>query len=449
MRTIHIDKLTSTEKLIDALKDAEDGCVIYTTDEMPELPDASVNRMKRAAIGTGCSFVYSDYYTEEDGKMTLHPTIDYQYGSVRDDFDFGAVVYVNGKADGIGGDIKNFAERSVENGLRYAALYSLKLALTRESMPFHLREPLYAICKKDRRKSGEKQFDYVDPRNAEVQKEMEKVVTRHLTIIDAKLCDGYANKGKNDEKEENFEYEASVIIPVKNREKTIGDAIRSALAQKTSFKYNVIVVDNHSTDRTGEIIEEIAKQDSRLIHVMPEANTLGIGGCWNLALNNEKCGKYAIQLDSDDLYQTENTIQRIVDKFGEGDYAMVIGAYTLTDFDGNVIKPGLIDHKEWTDENGMNNALRINGLGAPRAFYTPIARKIGFPNVSYGEDYAMALAITSEYRLGRIYDSLYLCRRWEGNSDADLSIEKQNRNNEYKDMLRTMEIRYRMRKSDK
>ena len=322
---------------------------------------------------------------------------------------------------------------------QFAALYDLRLYLSRVGEIFHLNEFLYSEAELDTRKSGEKQFDYVNPRNREVQIEMEKACTQHLGKVGALIDTTFYRQP--DFGEQDFEYEASVIIPVFNREKTVADAVKSALGQKANFKFNVIVVNNHSTDRTGEILDEL-KADN-LIQIVPERTDLGIGGCWNEAINSSFCGKFAVQLDSDDLYSSPKTLQKIVDAFYKQKAAMIIGSYRMCDFDLNTLPPGLIDHKEWTDENGCNNALRINGLGAPRAFFTPLVRQIQFPNTSYGEDYALGLAFSRRYRIGRIYDELYLCRRWGGNSDAALSVEKVNANNLYKDRLRTMELKAR------
>jgi glycosyltransferase involved in cell wall biosynthesis len=318
-----------------------------------------------------------------------------------------------------------------------AGLYSLRLAVSRNHSLIRIPEPLYTTNKFDNRISGEKQFNYVDPQNRDVQIEMESAATIHLKNIGAYILPGTK---RFDFGNEGFEYEATIIIPVMNRVKTIEDALNSALMQKTRFKFNVIVIDNHSTDGTTETLQSFAGKDKRIIHIIPEQKNLGIGGCWNVGIEHPLCGKFAVQLDSDDLYLNNDTLNKIIKKFYEEKCAMVIGSYKLTDFNMNEIPPGIIDHKEWTDNNGHNNALRINGLGAPRAFYIPIIRKIKFPNVSYGEDYAVALAISREYKIGRIYEPLYLCRRWEGNTDADLSIEKQNEHNYYKDSIRTKEI---------
>lgn len=381
-----------------------------------------------------CSMVYADHYKTIKGERTPHPVIDYQLGSVRDDFDFGSLLMF--RTDYLKRAIN---EIEAEKEYQHSALYALRLALSRYGELTHIREFLYTETEIDLRKSGEKQFDYVDPRNRQVQIEREEVFTRHLKKIGAYLKPGMMTV---DLKEGEFSHEASIIIPVRNRARTINDAIRSVLEQETSFPFNLIIIDNHSTDGTSEIIEQY-KNDNRVIHLIPERTDLGIGGCWNLGINHPQCGRFAIQLDSDDLYGTPHTVQTIVDKFYKKRCAMVIGSYRMTDFTLQTLPPGVIDHKEWTDENGHNNALRINGLGAPRAFFTPLLRKIRVPNTSYGEDYALGLAFSRQYRIGRIYDVLYLCRRWEGNSDAALSIEKINQNNNYKDSLRTLEIKLR------
>ena len=381
-----------------------------------------------------CSIVYADHYKTIKGERTPHPVIDYQLGSVRDDFDFGSLLMF--RTDYLKRAIN---EIEAEKEYQHSALYALRLALSRYGELTHIREFLYTETEIDLRKSGEKQFDYVDPRNRQVQIEREEVFTRHLKKIGAYLKPGMMTV---DLKEGEFSHEASIIIPVRNRARTINDAIRSVLEQETSFPFNLIIIDNHSTDGTSEIIEQY-KNDNRVIHLIPERTDLGIGGCWNLGINHPQCGRFAIQLDSDDLYSSPHTVQTIVDKFYKEQCAMVIGSYRMTDFTLQTLPPGVIDHKEWTDENGHNNALRINGLGAPRAFFTPLLRKIRVPNTSYGEDYALGLAFSRQYRIGRIYDVLYLCRRWEGNSDAALSIEKINQNNNYKDSLRTLEIKLR------
>ena len=393
----------------------------------------SLERFLRTADDTGAVMVYSDHYSLEEGALTKHPAIDYQAGSLRDDFDFGSLWLIKSQA------LLDYVAQTDRVDYQYAGLYDLRLYLSRKGEIFHLNEYLYTEAELDTRKSGEKQFDYVNPRNREVQIEMERACTAHLEKVGAIVDTNFYRQPDFDEQD--FACEASVVIPVFNREKTIADAVKSALSQKTNFPYNVIVVNNHSTDSTGEILDSI--DDGRLIQIVPGRTDLGIGGCWNVAVNSDHCGKFAVQLDSDDLYSSPKTLQKIVDAFHEQKAAMIIGSYRMCDFDLNTLPPGLIDHKEWTEDNGCNNALRINGLGAPRAFFTPLVRQIQFPNTSYGEDYALGLAFSRRYRIGRIYDELYLCRRWGGNSDAALSVERVNANNLYKDRLRTMELKAR------
>lgn len=393
----------------------------------------ALERFLRTADDTGAVMVYSDHYSLEEGALTKHPAIDYLAGSLRDDFDFGSLWLIKSQA------LLDYVAQTDRVDYQYAGLYDLRLYLSRKGEIFHLNEYLYTEAELDTRKSGEKQFDYVNPRNREVQIEMERACTAHLEKVGAIVDTNFYRQPDFDEQD--FACEASVVIPVFNREKTIADAVKSALSQKTNFPYNVIVVNNHSTDSTGEILDSI--DDGRLIQIVPGRTDLGIGGCWNVAVNSDHCGKFAVQLDSDDLYSSPKTLQKIVDAFHEQKAAMIIGSYRMCDFDLNTLPPGLIDHKEWTEDNGCNNALRINGLGAPRAFFTPLVRQIQFPNTSYGEDYALGLAFSRRYRIGRIYDELYLCRRWGGNSDAALSVERVNANNLYKDRLRTMELKAR------
>ena len=403
--------------------------LLYQKAASCDMSEDALARMVRVADDTGALMVYADHYVVKDGIREAHPLIDLQEGALRDDFDFGTVTLVRTDV------LREFTERQSRE-YEYAALYAFRLYMQRKGLIFHLNEYLYTSEMLDMRKSGEKQFDYVNPRNREVQIEMEQAVTEHLTIIGA-LVDNKKYKEPQFTLGD-FPVEASVIIPVFNREKTIADAVRSALSQEASFEYNVIVVDNHSTDNTGKILREIS--DPRLVVIVPERTDLGIGGCWNEAVYSKSCGRFAVQLDSDDLYSGTDTLQRIVDCFHEQRTGMVIGSYRMCDFDLQTLPPGIIDHREWTDDNGANNALRINGLGAPRAFFTPLLREVGFPNTSYGEDYALGLWFSRTYRIGRIYDELYLCRRWGGNSDADLSIDKLNKNNSYKDKLRTIEL---------
>ena len=428
------DRLESSNTIVSIAENTDaDYVMICTRHTTIGWGNNTLERFLRVADDTDAVMVYADHYKMVEGKMEKHPVIDYQSGSLRDDFDFGSLWCIKAQA------LADYIAQSDREEYQFAALYDLRLYLSRVGEIFHLNEFLYSEAELDTRKSGEKQFDYVNPRNREVQIEMEKACTQHLGKVGALIDTTFYRQP--DFGEQDFEYEASVIIPVFNREKTVADAVKSALGQKANFKFNVIVVNNHSTDRTGEILDEL-KADN-LIQIVPERTDLGIGGCWNEAINSSFCGKFAVQLDSDDLYSSPKTLQKIVDAFYKQKAAMIIGSYRMCDFDLDTLPPGLIDHKEWTDENGCNNALRINGLGAPRAFFTPLVRQIQFPNTSYGEDYALGLAFSRRYRIGRIYDELYLCRRWGGNSDAALSVEKVNANNLYKDRLRTMELKAR------
>ena len=451
-----IDRLESSNTITSIAENTDADYVIICTKTTPiKWGLYALERFLRTADDTGAVMIYSDHYsmvkdeslsqdgTSAVGKLEKHPVIDYQEGSLRDDFDFGSLWLIKSQC------LRDYAAQTDRVDYLYAGLYDLRLYLSRVGEIFHLNEYLYTENELDTRKSGEKQFDYVNPRNREVQIEMERACTQHLEKVGALIDTSYYRLP--DFNEQDFEYEASVVIPVFNREKTIADAVKSALSQKANFKFNVIVVNNHSTDKTGEILSCIAhemeekndKQAGRLIQIVPERRDLGIGGCWNVAINSDHCGKFAVQLDSDDLYSSPKTLQKIVDAFYKQKAAMMIGSYRMCDFDLNTLPPGLIDHKEWTEDNGCNNALRINGLGAPRAFFTPLVRQIQFPNTSYGEDYALGLAFSRRYRIGRIYDELYLCRRWGGNSDAALSIDRVNANNLYKDRLRTMELKAR------
>ena len=411
--------------------------LIYTKDKPLEMGMFALDRILCIAEDTGADMLYADHYRLlEDGTRLRYPLIECQKGALRDDFDFGSVLVFKAAS------FKR-AVRNMTHDYEWGALYDLRLRMKRI---VHINEYLYTEIETDNRKSGEKQFDYVDPKNRAVQIEMEKICTDHLKRIGAwlppvfKEISPLATLGRNDE----YPVKASVVIPVFNRIKTIKDAVESALSQECDFPYNVIVVDNHSTDGTTELLEDLAARYDNLVHVIPAKYDLGIGGCWNLAVHHEKCGEFAVQLDSDDVYSGNDTLQKIVNAFHEQKCAMVVGTYQMTDFQMNPIPPGIIDHREWTEENGRNNALRINGLGAPRAFWTPLLRTINLPNTSYGEDYALGLRISREYRIGRIYDVLYCCRRWDGNSDAALAIEKVNANNLYKDRIRTWELEARM-----
>ena len=408
--------------------------LVCRTKQHVRLGSQALERMTDYLSVPSCGMVYADRYEETEGELRPHPVIDYQAGSVRDDFDFGSLILYRTEA------LKQAVfEISTESDYAYSASYAVRLVLSRRYSLTHIREFLYTETETDTRRSGEKQFDYVDPRNRSVQIERETVFTRYLKKTGAYLP---PVEHRIDLNEGDFPCEASVIIPVRNRVRTIDDAIRSVLGQETTFHYNLIIVDNHSTDGTTEAIRRYAGE-KKIVHLIPERTDLGIGGCWDLAIRDARCGRFAVQLDSDDLYSGPDTLQRIIDTFHKEQCAMVIGSYRMTNFSLETLPPGIIDHREWTSENGHNNALRINGLGAPRAFFTPLLREIGVPNVSYGEDYALGLAFSRRYRIGRIYDVVYLCRRWEGNSDAALSIEKVNRNNAYKDSLRTLELAQR------
>ena len=415
--------------------------LIYTKDKPLEMGMFALDRILSIAEDTKADMLYADHYTSavgEDGaeRRFRHPLIDCQKGALRDDFDFGSVLVFRASS------FKR-AVRTMAEDYQWGALYDLRLRMKRI---VHINEYLYTEIETDSRKSGEKQFDYVDPKNRAVQIEMEKICTEHLKRIGAWLPPVFKDPDAASFGQHEFPVTATVVIPVFNRVRTVKDAVQSALAQECDFQFNVIVVDNHSSDGTYEILEELAQQDDRLVHVVPAKHDLGIGGCWNLAVHHEKCGEFAVQLDSDDVYSGPDTLQKIVNAFHEQKCAMVVGTYQMTDFEMKPIPPGIIDHREWTEENGRNNALRINGLGAPRAFWTPLLRTINLPNTSYGEDYALGLRISREYRIGRIYDVLYCCRRWEGNSDAALDIEKVNANNLYKDRIRTWELEARLRK---
>ena len=417
---------------------------LVVKDTAIQLGEAALERMVKVAQDSGAAMVYADRYEKkrvgDDWQTEKHPVIDYQLGAIRDDFDFGALWLLKGDL------LRQWAHETANTQYKYGGLYDLRLYLSRQGELLHLNEMLYTEVERDMRASGEKQFDYVNPANREVQIEMEQVATRHLDAIGA-LVDTNSLL-TIDYNEQPFDVEASVIIPVFNRAKTIADAVKSALEQETSFAYNVIVVDNHSTDGTADILSSLSQSHSDKLHVLnPDRTDLGIGGCWNMAVNDSHCGRFAVQLDSDDLYSSPKTLQTIVDAFYEQKAAMMVGSYRMCDFDLNTLPPGLIDHKEWTDENGPNNALRINGLGAPRAFFTPLLREVQLPNTSYGEDYAMGLWFSRNYRIGRIFDELYLCRRWGGNSDAALSVDRINANNLYKDRLRTLEIKARQAKN--
>ena len=408
--------------------------LICLNDNVIQLGQNALKRMIQIAEDTGAGLIYADHYKQKDGTVSKYPLVDYQTGSLRDDFDFSALVLIEADA------FRNVV-LEINSDYQFAGWYDTRLKLSKLVNFERIQEPLYTVIEEDNRNIGEKQFDYVDPKNRIVQIEMELVCSEFLKSVNGWLKPSFRGI---DFENKSFPVEATVVIPVKNRMKTIADAVKSVLEQEASFKFNLIVVDNHSNDGTSELLKQFSKQDDRLIHLIPERTDLGIGGCWNEAISHPLCGKFVIQLDSDDLYIDNNVISTIVTAFYEQQCAMVIGSYQMVNFNLDPIPPGLIDHKEWTPDNGRNNALRINGLGAPRAFYTPVIREIQLPDVSYGEDYAIGLRISREFQIGRIYEPLYLCRRWEDNSDASLDIRKINEYNTYKDWLRTNELKARI-----
>lgn len=431
---LHIDSLNSSATMSKLAEAADADFMLLYTKQNTLVPGYfALDRMVKIACDSKAAMVYADYYTIVEGKKSNSPVIDYQFGSLRDDFNFGPVMFFNTAAF-------KTAAAGIDAAYTAAGLYDLRLRISRVGALVHINEYLYTDIEVPTKDSGEAHFAYVDPKNRGVQIEMEQACTAHLKAIGGYLEPVFTpiefNRG-------DFEYEASVIIPVRNRVRTIRDAIKSVLSQKTDFPFNLIIIDNHSTDGTGDAIEEFTS-DPRVIHLIPERDDLGIGGCWNAGANHPKAGKFCVQLDSDDVYADENTLTKMVKAFYDNNSAMVVGTYMLTDIDMNMIPPGVIDHKEWTPENGRNNALRINGLGAPRAFYTPMLREIHVPNTSYGEDYALGLAFSRHHQIGRVYDVVYLCRRWEDNSDHALDINKTNANNLYKDRIRTWELEARV-----
>ncbi len=426
------------QKLVDAWR--SDYLLLILPGSRIQLGARAVERLIQVAGDSGAGLIYSDF-REINGEETAdHRLIDYQLGSIRDNFDFGSVMLISRAA--VDRAIREHG--AVPTGLKWSGLYDLRLKLSIDSPVLRIPEPLYTRTAIDLRASGEKIFDYVDPGKRDYQLEAEQVATGHLKRLGAWLAPAFSATPQSHEQ---FPVKASVIIPVRNRVKTIADAVKSALAQRSDFDFNVIVVDNHSSDGTTELLKQLTIENERLIHMIPERTDLGIGGCWNLGIFSDLCGRYAVQLDSDDIYSDEWTLASMVDQFGKGGFAMVIGSYTVVDFELNPLPPGLIDHREWTRDNGRNNALRINGLGAPRAFDVALLRRIGLPNVSYGEDYAVALRISRDYEIGRIYDSLYFARRWSGNSDSALPPATINRYDVYKDRLRTIEILARIQKN--
>lgn len=436
---INIDNINSSATMRKiGEKASADFTLLYTSYDTLVPGYFALERLVRLADDSQGGMLYADSYVEVDGVRSNLPVIDYQMGSLRDDFTFGPLLFFSTPTLKLAAD-------GIDRDFKAAGLYDLRLRISRITPIVHVNEYLYTSIAAPKTEEGESHFSYVDPKNRGVQIEMEQACTDHLKEINGYLKPEFE---KVDFNNGDFKYEASVIIPVRNRARTIRDAIRSVLSQKTDFPFNLIIVDNHSTDGTSEAIEEFAS-DPRVVHIIPERSDLGIGGCWNMGVEHPDCGKFAIQLDSDDVYADENTLTKMVGAFYEQNCAMVVGSYRLTDIDLNTIPPGVIDHKEWTPDNGRNNALRINGLGAPRAFYTPVLREIHVPNTSYGEDYALGLAFSRRFQIGRVYDVVYLCRRWDDNSDHALDIEKTNRNNLYKDRIRTWELQARIEMNEK
>ncbi len=431
------EPLTSQKTIDRILSEVETELILIILKDI-YIEQNALDKIVKTSELKNAGLVYSDFYEEGNGERILHPLNDYQTGSVRDDFDFGPVLLLS--LPSVRNALKKYGPIPE---VKFSALYDLRLKLSVDHPIYHLREPMYSIVKKNSPSAVERIFSYLDSKNQPIQREMEMVFTNHLKNIGA-----YINPQrlkKTSEETKRFPLEASIIIPVRNRKETIGEAIKSALSQETNFPFNIIIVDNHSTDGTTSIISNLSNKSSKLKHIIPKRTDLGIGGCWNEAINSKYCGRYAIQLDSDDLYSSKYTLQKMVDMLREENFAMVIGSYTVVNYYLREIPPGFITHEEWSDENGHNNALRINGLGAPRGFDTSLIRKIGFLNESYGEDYAMGLRISREYRIGRIYENLYLSRRWSGNSDEGLSIEEINQRDAFKDKIRTDEILFRQK----
>lgn len=430
---IPVDNLNSSATVASIAKAATaDFCLIYTKYTTLELGYFAMERFIHLADDTQAGMLYSDHFQIIDGERRKMPLIICQEGALRDDFNFGSVLFYRTSC------VKDAVAQTKED-YPYAGMYNLRLAVSRKAQLVHINELIYTEIETDTRKSGQKIFDYVDPKNRAVQIDMEKACTNHLKAVGAYLPPVFTPISFD---KQDFEYEATVMIPVKDRERTIADAVQSALSQQTTFKYNVIVVNHHSTDNTVSIVEKFTN-DPKLIFITPERRDLFVGGLWNTAVHHPKCGKFIVQLDSDDVYSGPDSLQKMVDAFYAQNCAMVVGTYRMTNFHMETLPPGIIDHREWTPENGRNNALRINGLGAPRAFYTPVLREVLLPNTNYGEDYALGLNFSRKYQIGRVYDVVYCCRRWEGNSDAALEIDKTNANNLYKDRIRTWELQAR------
>ena len=421
------------------LASLEHGVMVCIRDEVT-MSAASMIRLAKATCHSGAAMMYSHFVQDTADGPKPCATIDYQLGSLRDEFEFGPVT-----AWSVAAIKQAISQAGALMDSEAGAFYDLRLRITQVGMPVRLPEPLYTKPNPDLRPTGKKLFDYVDPANRAAQLESESIVTEHLKRISAYLEPTF----QTPDVEGDFPVTASVIIPVRNRIKTVADAVKSACEQSADFPFNVIVVDNHSTDGTTDKLAELAKKYDHLVHLVPVPTDLGIGGCWNYALQSEYCGKWAVQLDSDDIYIDEHSVAKMVGVLEDGPYAMVVGAYRMVNFDLQEIPPGLIDHKEWTRDNGRNNLLRVNGIGAPRAFSTRVMRANPLPNTSYGEDYGIAMTLSRRHEIGRIYEALYLCRRWDDNTDADLPPEVTSRHNLYKDRLRTLEVMARIKMNTK
>ncbi len=403
--------------------------IVPSTDTV-SITTEETNRLLSVALEGGQALYYADYYTERRNTKNSCPVISYEPGSIRDDFNFGPVMLFSN------GHIKAcFNLFGPLTDTRWAGLYELRLKASLTADVIRVPEPLSLVV--PRKSEAGSHFDYVDPAQKQYQQEMEAVATEHL-----KRCNAWCGHDLLPAPDDDSPYplEASVVIPVKNRETTIDEAIRSALNQETDFDFNVLVVQNHSTDNTRQVIEAAAQRDPRVVQIIPERRDLGIGGCWNEAIRSPLCGRFVCQLDSDDLYADTRALATVISALRDGNCGMLVGSYRLVNFQLEEIPPGIVDHREWTELNGRNNLLRVNGIGAPRAFTTGLLRRYPFPNVSYGEDYAVSLRISRDYRVGRIYEPVYLCRRWDDNTDADLPLEKINEYASYKDGLRTREI---------
>jgi hypothetical protein len=426
--------------------------LVVTGTSAVRLDPGAAARFIEVAESTRAGILYSDFREllppaagAAETAFRERRLIDYQFGSIRDDFDFGPVLFLSTHAAQSSAD-----KYGSVRDWKTAALYDVRLKIAADFPVVRIPEILYTSVPAEAGRPSregasapeisESHFQYVDPASAAFQREREHIAAAHLKNIGAWLPPKFKEVPDPGTA---FPVTASVVIPVRNRKATIADAVTSALSQETDFRFNVIVVDNFSTDGTDAVLADLAARDDRLHRLTPAETGLQIGGCWNEAVRSACCGRYAVQLDSDDLYASQGVLQKIVRAFAEENCGMVVGSYTIVDFALKELPPGLIEHREWTKSNGHNNLLRVNGLGAPRAYQTALLREFPFPNVGYGEDYAAGLRISREYRVARIFENLYLCRRWSGNTDHRLSDEQRNANDAYKDFLRTVEIQAR------